>query len=271
MSRPTPKAVLEAYGAIARVNAGSALAYRADYVVGILGLLVQVFLLRMVWEAVYADRGSVDGVDLSTTIAYATLATVQYWLSNPWNFSVIPQRVREGKIAIDLSRPVSFLGQVVAGQVGTTAALAPFALVAVPFTVLVGGAQPPPSVGAGLAYVVSLGLAYVITILLSSLVGLSTFWTLEVGGFFMIYRMVSQFLAGALVPLWFMPDWLRTVAEVLPFQAATYTPLAVYLGRLAGPDLAAALIVQAGWIVLLWLVLRLVWSRALHRVVVQGG
>ena len=265
-----------AYLALARVNAATVLAYRTDYFVGLIGLLLQIFLLRVVWTAVYdaAGTGSVtssggEPVTLATMIAYATLASLQHWLFNPWNFSVIPQRVREGKIAIDLARPVRFLGQVVAGQVGTTAAMAPFALLALPLAVLVGGAQAPASFGAGVAYVVSLVLAYLVTVLLSSLVGLTAFWTLEVSGFFVIYRMVSQFMAGALVPLWFMPDWLRTIAELLPFQAATYTPVALYLGR---DDVGwQSLALQVLWIGVLWLALRFVWSRALHRVVVQGG
>lgn len=34
----------------------------------------------------------------------------------------------------------------------------------------------------------------------------------------------SDFLAGALVPLWFMPDALRTLLEWLPFQAVMFLP-----------------------------------------------
>lgn len=247
---------VSAYAAIARTNALTTLAYRADFFVQLAGLLIQIFLLRMVWTAVYSGAPSqvVNGVDLSTMIAYTTLATIQYWLFNPWNFSTIPQRVREGKIAIDLSRPVRFLGQVLAGQCGITAAMAPFALVAVPFGILVGTAKAPDSVGAGFGYVLTLIFSYVITILMSSIVGMMAFWTLEIG--------------GALVPLWFMPSWLHAIASALPFQAATYTPLAVYLGR---ASLLPSLGVQLLWIVVLWLVLRLIWSRALHRVVVQGG
>jgi ABC-type uncharacterized transport system permease subunit len=94
---------------------------------------------------------------------------------------------------------------------------------------------------------------------------------MEISGIFLIYRMVSQFLSGALLPLWFMSRPLRLVSQVLPFQAVTYTPTAIYLGRLTGTRVLSGVALEAGWVVVLWLATRLVWSRAVHRVVVQGG
>ena len=247
------------------------LTYRTDYLLTAVLLLVQVYLLRVVWTAVYADRGVADGITVHTMIAYATLATVQYTLFSPWRFSQIPERVREGKVAMDLLRPVGFCGQMLAAQVGGTAALASFMVLALPFALLVGGATAPPSAGAAVAYAVSLLLAYAISQLLALLVGMVAFWTVENTGIFMIYRVAAQFLSGALVPLWFMPTPLRVLAQVLPFQATAYTPTATYLGEIHGSGLAVALGVQALWVGLLTALARLVWSRAVHRVVVQGG
>jgi ABC-2 type transport system permease protein len=259
------------YLACARMQFASVLVYRTDYLLTAVVLLVQVYLLRVVWTAVYADRGTANGVTVQTVIAYATLATVQYTLFSPWRFSQIPQRVREGKVAVDLLRPVGFVGQMIAGQVGGTAALAPFMLLALPFALLVGGATAPPSTRAAAAYAVSLVLAYAISQLLALLVGMVAFWSVENTGFFMIYRVAAQFLSGALVPLWFMPGPLRAVAQVLPFQATAYTPTATYLGEIHGSGLAVALGVQVLWVAVLTALTQLVWSRAVHRVVVQGG
>ena len=48
--------------------------------------------------------------------------------------------------------------------------------------------------------------------LLNVLIGLVAFWTLEMNGFRMIYRLVGNFATGALIPLWFMPDLMRAIA-----------------------------------------------------------
>ena len=61
------------------------------------------------------------------------------------------------------------------------------------------------------------------------------------------------------------------IADVLPFQATTYTPVAIYVGRIRGADALGALGVQAVWVVVLTFASWAMWHRALHRVVVQGG
>lgn len=259
------------YAAFARIQFRTVLVFRMDYLAGLAGVLVQIVLLHMVWSAVYKERGVVDGVPLSTMLAYATLANVHAWLMAPLRFSLIPERVREGRVGVDLLRPVGFLGQVIAGQAGRTAATAPFLVLALPPVLLLGGMSGPASGVASLVYPVSLALAYLISTLLSVLVGLISFWTLEVSGIYVIYRSVLQFMSGALIPLWFMPGLLRTVVEFMPFQAITYVPTAVYLGRIEGDRLVEALAVQAGWVAVLWVATRWTWSRAVHRVVVQGG
>ncbi len=265
----TPRAL--AYAELMRIQLRTTLTYRSSYLISFIGVLVQVYLLRTVWTAVYDGRTSVGGVTLETAVVYSTLATVQYALFSPWFFSQIPQRVRDGKVATDLLRPVGFVNQAIAGQAGVTLALLPLAALSLPFAMLLGGLRPPAGVVAAGGYIVSLALAYVVTTQLSIIVGCLAFWTTELNGVYLIYRMVAQFLSGALVPLWVMPDWLVTSVSLLPFQAIAYTPTAIYVGMLGGGDLLAALGGQLVWVGLLALLARWVWSRAIHRVVVQGG
>lgn len=262
---------IDSWRGYAEMQVRTALMYRTDYFFNLVGLLVQVFLLTVVWRSVYHGHHDVGGIGLGTQLAYTTFGSVQYWLFTPWTFSVVPERVRNGRVAVDLVRPLPFLSQVTATQVGITAGMAPFALIALPVAVLIGGAAAPASATAGFAYVLSLLLAYGISMLFGSAVGMAAFWTTEVGGFFMLYRMVGQFLSGSLVPLWFMPGWLAGTAHALPFQATNYTPLAIYLGHDHGWRIVTDLLVQAGWLVLAVLLVRLIWSRALRRVVSQGG
>ena len=135
---------------------------------------------------------------------------------------------------------------------------------------MVGGLAGPAGVAAATGFAVSLVLAFCVSQLITLLMSLASFWTLEVGGLGMMFAVVRTFMSGAILPLWFMPGWLRGVAELLPFQAAAYTPLAIYFGRPPG-GLAAALGVQMLWVLVLGGLCVLVWSRAKRRVVVQGG
>ncbi|MBM7054989.1 MULTISPECIES: ABC-2 family transporter protein [Streptomyces] len=262
---------LRAYLACARMEFRTALTYRTSYLSSFAMMLLQIWLLTVVWKALYDGRAEVDGLSLTTMTAYATLTTLQYQLVSPWRSSPIDQRVREGKVAVDLLRPVGFPGQMLAGQLGWASAAVPVLLVALPFALLIGAGQAPASAAAGFAYPVSLIGALLVNQLLGLLLGMVCFWTLEVSGALMAYRFVAQFFSGALVPLWFMPGPVRVAAEWLPFQATAYTPAAVYLGQVEGPGIVAALGVQFAWIAALGALAALVWSRARRRVMSQGG
>nr|MDQ3328665.1 ABC-2 family transporter protein [Chloroflexota bacterium] len=206
-----------AYRQIAGLELQTAYAYRVNLAFDVLRILLRVYLLKVIWTAVYAGQGVVDGVDLAQVIAFITLAQLQVWVMTPLIADYIQDRVREGKIALDLARPAPFLGQLLAHQVGGTASLLPFVLLAVPFAFVLGGFVPPASVSAGLLYLLSLTLAYLVSVLMGMVLGLVSFWTLQIGGVLAIYVYVSQFFTGALVPLTFFPQWLRQVADLLPF------------------------------------------------------
>ncbi|MFI5744305.1 ABC transporter permease [Streptomyces anulatus] len=275
MARAAPKqplgALLKAHLACARMEFRAAVTYRTAYLSSFVMMLLQIWLLTVVWKAFYAGREEVDGLSLTTMTAYATLTTLQYHLVSPWRSSPIDQRVREGKVAIDLLRPIGFPGQMLAGQLGWASAAIPVLLVALPFALLIGAGQAPASAAAGFAYPVTLIGALLVNQLLGLLLGMVSFWTLEVSGALMAYRFVAQFFSGALVPLWFMPGPLREAAEWLPFQATAYLPAAVYLGQVEGAGIAAALEVQLAWITVLGALTAFVWSRARRRVMSQGG
>lgn len=245
--------------------------YRANLAIELLGLLLKVYLLKMIFVAVYAGRETVGGVALQEVITFMTIANLQGFLLFPVIGHYMRQRLRDGQIALDLVRPAPFLSQLLAYQAGTTASSLPFLVLALPFAAVFGGIDLPQSPAAGLLYLISLGLGYIVSVLMGLLIGLVAFWTMEIDGIFTIYAFANQFFGGALVPLWFFPSSLRRVAEVLPFQAQTFIPLSIYTGQSAGAQAIQALALQTFWVIALSGVAWLVWQRAMRRVVIQGG
>jgi ABC-2 type transport system permease protein len=245
--------------------------YRASTLLSLLVLAIEVALYAVVWRAIYSGRGgSVAGADVDTAVGYAVLGITIASVLNVWPGSSIQGRVRDGLIGVDLIRPIGLLTQSLAVQTGYVIAGLPTVVVGLATGFIVRGLAGPADVAAAVGFVVSLVLAFCVTQLITLLMSLASFWTLEVGGVGMIFGVVRNFMSGAILPLWFMPGWLRGIAAVLPFQAGTYTPLAIYFGRPPG-GLAVALGVQGVWVLALAGLCALVWSRAKRRVVVQGG
>jgi len=256
---------------LARMDAQTVLTYRVNFGLHLLGRLLQIYLLKVVWTAVYAGQAEVDGVSLATLIAYLTLANLQTWFIYPEAVDVFPNRVRSGAVALDLVRPLGLLPQLIARSLGRTFAVTLLVGASLPIVALVGSLRPPASAEAAGLYLVATVLAYGITLAIGIMLALTSFWTLETSGVGVLFLFVNQFFAGALIPLWFFPDWLRTVAELLPFQTQAFLPLSLYFGRLQGGDALHALGVEVLWFGLLWIAAIVVWRRAIRRVHIQGG
>lgn len=68
-----------------------------------------------------------------------------------------------------------------------------------------------------------------------------------------------------------MPEPLRSVAAVLPFSQAVYAPISVLSGLTPPSEIPRLWAMQVGYFVVLLLASRLVFSRAVRAITVQGG
>ena len=262
---------LPALTAIARTDLRVAYAYRVNMIFAIILTGLQIYLLTLVWKAAYGARTEVSGIELGQVLVTLTLANLQVRFLRPDMDETIQERIRQGQIGFDLSRPVGYPAQLLAGAMGKMIGYLPFLLVAFPVALIAGELTGPATAAAGFGYVVALLLAWVIAALLNLLIGLVSFWTLEMNGFRMIYTLIGNFATGALVPLWFMPGPLRAFVQLLPFQAIGFLPVSIYVGEPATGALWSALLVQVAWVGILVVVIRWVWSRAFRHTVIQGG
>lgn len=259
-----------AWWALIRLSARSFYAYRFQSLVWCFSIMIQLYLLRVVWVGVYGSRESVLGVSSQTLLVYLTISALHRFFFPTIIDYRIQERVTSGRVALDLVRPFSFLRQMIAMQVGSTAGVLPLLVVIVPLAMLVGSLDFP-GVENFLLYMLSLALATVVNLLIWIHVGMLSFWFLNVNGIRVMLKVCSDFLAGALVPLWFMPGGLRFALELLPFQATTFLPASIYAGQLGRIETLKPLGIQVIWILILIPTSRLVWSRAQRRIVIQGG
>ena len=257
---------------VARLRTAAMFAYRNTMLLFLGVSIVQIFMLKKVWGALYAARPGVLAIPLADLIVYLTIANLIVW-SFPTQIvsRYLRERIREGSVVFDLVRPVGFVPPLVAQLVGTLGGALLIIVIALPVVALAGSLSLPAGAQAAGMFAVSLLCAYGIAGLLSMMLSMVAFWTLEIDGLTMLYVLVASFLSGALVPVAVFPGALRTVVEWLPFQATTYVPASIYVGSLAGSEAWRAIGLQLAWVVILGLAAALMWRRAMRRVVVQGG
>lgn len=259
-----------AWWELIRLTARQFFAYRAEIPFACLVYTVRLYVLRVVWEAVYGGQPEVDGISGQVLLVYLSVSALHHVFFSDVIAYTIQQRVVTGSVAHDLVRPFGFLKQMMGMQIGFTISRLAYLIVLIPAAFVVGSLDPPAPANFGL-YLASVVLALVVTMLIGMHIGLLAFWVVHVNGIGAMIGVARGFLSGALVPLWLMPDALRIVLQILPFQATVFLPVSIYTEQQTGRDVLIPLLQQAGWIVLLTFTANVVWRRAQHKIVVQGG
>jgi ABC-2 type transport system permease protein len=134
------------------------------------------------------------------------------------------------------------------------------------------GIQAPLSWQSFLLFLPSMIIGVLIGTQLDLIIGVLAFWTVNVWGLRVLREAVIKFFSGALIPLTLFPDWFQQVSSFLPFQAMIFVPVAIYTGQIPfGTEALMAFATQIFWLVVLFFLVRIVWTQAVKKVTVFGG
>ena len=267
---------MKKYAAMFRIRFVNALQYRAAALSGMVTQFAWGFMEIFAFAAFYrADPGAFP-MEFSQTVSYiwmqqAFLALFMMWF---WE-NDIAAAITEGSIAYEMVRPVDLYSrwfcQASANRLAR-AALRCAPILTVAFIV----PEPyrmtlPPNAEQLFLFLLSAALSFGVVVAFSMLMYISLFYTLSPAGVRIIVAVVSDFLAGATVPLPFFPGPVRAVAELLPFAAMQNMPLRIYSGNIAAADALTGIALQTFWFAVLLFAGRFTMGRALKKVIVQGG
>jgi ABC-2 type transport system permease protein len=251
------------------------LAYRLRYYTGIFTYFVFVCVHYFIWQAVYAGKGegaAIHGFTLPEMVTYVAVG----WVSRSFYYSDIDREideiVRTGQVGIYLLRPVNF--QIMMLSYAFGGSLFRLLFFTLPISLVIFWAFPvqgPASAASFALFLAATFLGFIVYALLNFAIGLLAFSLKSIQGVLRAKYFLVQFLSGLLLPLAFFPSALRNALEWLPFQAITYVPLQLYLGKIPESAAVPALGVQLIWVFILLAIGQVLWVQMRDRLTVQGG
>lgn len=247
------------------------LVYRSNIANNLFNAFVLLAFQICLWNALY-QSGHQNTSSLSETLTYLVLSTIVLQVFRFDMGRMIGEAVYSGEVAVDLLRPVSLQVQNVSRSMGDACfrmltETAPTLLLAS----LAVHLQPPAGGHAFFVFVLTALLGTVIYNLFDCIVGYSAFWFLNNWYMPWFKRALFTVFGGVAIPLWFYPQVLRSIAAYLPFQHIGFTPIEIYLGRIAPSGFLRVIGIQCLWIGLLFLLERFVWRLAQKKILIQGG
>jgi ABC-2 type transport system permease protein len=264
---------LALYLECAHIGFVNILAFRLRYFTGIFTYLINVTVYYFIWTAVFRNSGgAIAGYDLGQILTYVSVG----WILRSFYWNTVDQEmsyeVLEGKIAMQLIRPLSVQGMWLARAAGESAFR--LMLLTAPTAVLVVLLFPvrAPASASHMALFCAAALgSFVIFGGINFLIGTCAIHLTSILALVRAKIWLIELLSGVLIPISFFPGWARTALAWLPFQHIAYTPLQIYLGKIGTREAALLLVVQWAWAAALVCLGALWWRVSVRRVTIHGG
>lgn len=256
--------------ALATISLKQQLSHKFNWLIGVIlgggSLLVGMAL----WHHVLGD-GVMAGYDWEAMRAYVVLAFITTTLTYGGAHGQVAERILDGMVAIDLTKPVDFQRARAAEYIGSTIASLPTAAIGSVGAWLLFTHPAPASPLAGVLTAVSILLLFPLSFVIVYLSTLVCFWTHRYGTVMFAREALVGFFSGMMIPLALMPSWLQVFAWCLPFAHLTTTPTSIYLGRVDALGALGLIGAEAAWVAGLWVLARVLWHRAVRQVTIHGG
>lgn len=259
------------YGYVMQISAQQQWAYRGELLLRSIYMVLFMGIFIALWRTALGATasGTMEGYSL-VDMAWYLAMTETIALSGSRVYTRISQAVKAGDLAYTLTRPMSYPLFEIARSLGDSLPRFALNLLTGALVVMLGVRRVGGSPAGFLAFLVMAALGMVLDALIAGLIGLSAFWMEEVAPIVWIYQKLMFTVGGLFLPLEFFPQWLRSIAEWLPFRFITNAPARAFVA-FDLRETAAALAGQLAYIAVVGLGVALVWHAARRRLVVHGG
>jgi ABC-2 type transport system permease protein len=260
------------YAEFSRVGFVNILAFRLRYFTGIITYFLNVTVYYFIWTAVFHSTQSIAGYSLPQIISYVSVG----WIIRSFYWNTIDQEmayeVIEGKIAMDLIKPVSVQWMWIFRAMGESAFR--LGLLTLPVAVVVAFVFPvegPASRENFLLFMIGVVGSFFLMGAINFMIGTCAIPLKSILALIRAKYWLIELLSGLLIPVSFFPERAQKIMAWLPFEHIAYTPLQIYLGKLDRAVALRALATQWLWVVALLLLAHLWWERASRKITIHGG
>ena len=260
------------YVEFSRVGFVNILAFRLRYFTGIITYFLNVTVYYFIWTAVYSGNQPIAGYSLAQMITYVSVG----WMIRSFYWNTIDQEmayeVIEGKIAMDLIKPVSVQWMWIFRAMGESAfRLGLLTLPTAVVVALVFPVQGPASRGDFFLFLVAVLGSFFLMGAINFMIGTCAIPLKSILALIRAKYWLIELLSGLLIPMSFFPEQIQKVLAWLPFEHIAYTPLQIYLGKLDRIHALRALATEWFWVVVLLVLAHLWWNRSLRDITIHGG
>jgi ABC-2 type transport system permease protein len=259
------KALVDLYMQQFKTTVVMMLQYRAALVIWMIGHVLEPLVYLIVWSIVSnTSGGSVGDYTTQGFAAYFIVLMLVNHVTYAWIMYTYEYRVREGGLSFMLLKPVHPIHSDIADNISAKLVTLPIMLLVAAGLAIIFKPSFTPVPWAIAAFIPALLMAFLMRFLLEWTLAQAAFWTTRTSAINQIYYVLVLFLSGQIAPIALFPYPIRMTATILPFRWMIGYPVELLLGRLTPSEALTGLAVQAVWLVLSLVLMRIAWRAGLR-------
>ena len=242
-------------------------AYRFEFLVMLVSTPLSLFIYYYLWKSIYAYMGSdliggyafnqmIQYYVLSMMVGFFTWSEVDKWIEND---------LIHGYMIKGFLKPLPIISWYMTFEAGINIMnILTLMLPIFGISFFLFGLKIISAFNA-ISFIISLLFAFFIYFGLTYLLGLSAFWLKRIAGLRRVRRVIFGFFSGSLLPLTLFPEWTQNIMHYLPFEHMKFVPINIYLGTITRAAVIKALALQLAWVIIIFILIKIVWTQAYKR------
>lgn len=235
-----------------------------NFIFGLFPLLISIFLWKTIFKA---SNGIVGEYTFKKMITYFLLVFFINYISSARKIAIdISEIIRDGTISNFILKPIGFFSyqfnifliEKMVYLFNLAIPLLIFILLLrnylfIDFTKLI-------------FFLGSCFLALTLNFIIYLILGILTIWIGKISSLLDLWGNLSFLLAGGAFPLNMISINFYRILEFLPFKYIIFTPINIYMGNLNNMEILRELFFQISWIILLFLVFKILWRNGREKI-----
>lgn len=247
-----------------------AIEYRLAVLIWMVSMVLPLVMLAG-WLSI-AEGGPVGRFGRTDFIAYYVAAILVRNLTGVWIIWDLDAAIRHGDMSFMLLKPYNPIIHYVAQSLSAK----PLRFIVL-LPLIAGVAYFVPGVNFALSpsmlalFFLAIAGSWAMLFLIQYTNGLLSFWISQTIGIADMWFGIFALFSGYLIPLDLFPPALRNALFAMPFRYMASFPIEIFTSHLAVTEILRGLLIQWAWVLVFFVVYRLVWTRGVKQYSAVGA
>lgn len=256
--------------ALIRIQLQDHLAYFGMLFIWMFEIFFLPIVLLYVWHTIAQSSPPIHN-QIQTIINYYTILPLIILVTSAWHGDYVAKDIRTGDLNQYLTKPYIYLYKSFTANIASKIVKSIFLIPLFIVGTMLFPTKLNLTLSASAFFVTSLCFTYLLAFFRDTFLGLAAFWLDDIGSFRELFAIAEFTLGGRLVPVFFFPPLIRSLANLLPFRYFTAFPLEILSQQLTLGQICTGFFIQAVWLTIFSISSYKMWCHGLKRYSATGG